>query len=145
LLEFARPVCAGLADSDGKTDVSVFRPGSSIWYIHGSGGSDSATNFGTTGDIPVPTYYDNNATTDIAVFRPSTGTWYVLGGVGWGGAGDIPVPGDYNGDGRIDTAVFQPSTGVWYVRNGATVRSGGSGDAPLPLPDAIRRFFFTPL
>ncbi|MDQ6839463.1 MAG: hypothetical protein M3137_14340, partial [Actinomycetota bacterium] len=33
-------------DGDGKTDVSVFRPGSSIWYIHGSGGSDSATNFG---------------------------------------------------------------------------------------------------
>lgn len=65
--------------------------------------------------------------------------------VAWGGAGDVPVPGDYNGNGSIDTAVFRPSTGVWYVRGGVTVGWGGAGDVALPLPDAIRRFFFTPL
>ncbi|MCA1656820.1 MAG: hypothetical protein LC713_03775 [Actinobacteria bacterium] len=55
------------------------------------------------------------------------------------------MPGDYDGNGKTDTAVLRPSTGVWYVRGGVTIGWGGSGDVPLPLPDAIRRFFFTPL
>ncbi len=121
-------------DGDGKTDVSVFRPGSSIWYIHGSGGVDTATNFGTSGDIPVPANYDNNATTDIAVFRPSTGTWIIQGSpaVNWGGAGDIPVPGDYDGNGTANVAVFRPSTGTWYIQGGASVVFGTNGDIPVP-------------
>ncbi len=121
-------------DGDGKTDVSVFRPATNIWYVHGSAGTDTATNFGTTGDIPVPADYDGNATTDIAVFRPSTSTWIVRNGISatFGTTGDIPVPGDYNGDGSAEFAVFRPSTGTWYVRGGITVDFGTSGDIPVP-------------
>ncbi len=130
----ARPKPPADFDGDGKTDVSVFRPSSSIWYVHGSAGTDTATNFGTTGDIAVPGNYDANATTDIAVFRPSTGTWIIQGSpaVNWGGSGDIPVPGDYDGNGTTDIAVFRPSTGVWYVQGSATVGFGASGDIPVP-------------
>ncbi len=121
-------------DGDGKTDVSVFRPSTSSWYVHGSAGADTATNFGTTGDIPVPGDYDGNGTTDIAVFRPSTGTWIVRGGLSanFGTPGDIPVPGDYDGNGTTDIAVFRPSTDTWFVRGGITVGFGTTGDIPVP-------------
>ncbi|MCA1684166.1 MAG: hypothetical protein LC708_03455, partial [Actinobacteria bacterium] len=121
-------------DGDGKTDVSVFRPSTSVWYVHGSSGADTTTNFGTSGDIPVPADYDGNATTDIAVFRPSTGTWYVRNGLStnFGGPGDIPVPGDYDGNGSANVAVFRPSTGTWYIQGGATVVFGANGDIPVP-------------
>ncbi len=134
-------------DGDGKTDEAVFRPSASVWYVHGSAGADTVANFGTSGDVPVPGDYDGNATTDIAVFRPSTGTWFVRGGttVNFGTSGDNPVPGDYDGNVTTDMAVFRPSTGKWLVRGGVTVGWGGSGDVALPLPDAIRRFFFPPL
>ncbi len=121
-------------DGDGRTDVSVFRPSTSIWYIHGSTGADTTTAFGTTSDIPVPADYDGNLTTDIAVFRPSTGTWIVRGGISanFGTSGDIPVPGDYDGNGTAEFAVFRPSTGTWYVRGGTTVVFGTTGDIPVP-------------
>jgi len=121
-------------DGDGKTDVSVFRPATSGWYVHESSGADTTTTFGTSGDIPVPADYDGNATTDIAVFRPSTGTWYVRGGLSttFGTVGDIPVPGDYDGNGSANVAVFRPSTGTWYIQGGATVGFGTTGDIPVP-------------
>ncbi len=119
---------------DGKTDVSVYRPSTSIWYVHGSQGGDTTTSFGTMGDVPVPGDYDGNAITDIAVFRQSTSTWYVRNGlsVAFGTTGDVPVPGDYDGNGTTDVAVFRPSTGTWYVRGGITVGFGASGDIPVP-------------
>ncbi len=55
--------------------------------------------------------------------------------------------GDYDGDGRADPAVFRPSTAAWYVRNSSNgsdliVTFGVSSDVPLPMPSAIRRFFY---
>jgi parallel beta-helix repeat protein len=115
---------------DGRTDVSVYRPGSGAWFVQGG----ATLLWGTTGDIPVPADYDGDATTDIAVFRPSTGQWFINGinSVFWGTSGDIPVPADYDGDGDDDLAVFRPSTGVWFVEGGLAVAWGTAGDIPVP-------------
>ncbi len=59
--------------------------------------------------------------------------------------GPYRLPADFNDDGMGDISVFRPSNGVWFVHGGPTVAFGTSGDVPLPLPDAIRRFFFPPL
>ena len=108
-------------DSDGLSDLSVFRP-SGTWYaFNSSDGSVNTAQFGLTGDIAAPGDYDADGKTDLAVFRPSTGVWYIAksgGGIAivqFGTNGDIPVPGDYDGDLKNDIAVWRPSTGVWYI------------------------------
>jgi hypothetical protein len=51
----------------------------------------------------------------------------------------------FDGEGTSDMAVYRPSTGTWFASDGTTVGWGVSGDIPLPLQDAIRRFFFVPI
>jgi putative transposon-encoded protein len=117
-------------DASGASDIAVFRPSNGTSYVQGG----ATTNFGTSGDLPVPGNYSGSTTTDTAVFRPSTGTWYVNGGatVNFGTSGDLPVPGDYDGNGITDRAVFRPSTGTWYVDGGTALNFGTSGDIPVP-------------
>ncbi|MEO5680069.1 MAG: VCBS repeat-containing protein [Acidimicrobiales bacterium] len=96
----AVPARKAVADFDGdhKTDLSVFRPSSSTWFVANSAGGDTARAFGTSGDVPVPGDYDGDGKSDIAVFRPSTGTWFVANSAGgdtaraFGTSGDVPVP-----------------------------------------------------
>jgi hypothetical protein len=120
-------------DGDGKTDYSVFRDSTGVWWTLLSANSSwSVIQFGLPGDIPAPADYDGGGKTDIAVFRPSDGNWYFwftetqsFGAVHFGASGDRPVPADYDGDGRVDAAVFRPSEGNWYFLrssdNGYTV------------------------
>jgi hypothetical protein len=130
-------------DGDGDTDIAVFRPSNGIWFVQGG----VTTAWGTNGDIPVPADYGGDGKTDIVVFRPSIGTWFFAGPGGgfaqpFGTAGDLPQPGDYDADGRNEIAVFRPSTGTWFLyQSGSSAAFGVSTDIPLPLPDAIRRFF----
>jgi hypothetical protein len=88
-------------DGDGKSDLTIFRPGSNTWYIFNPSSSLYRTQvFGEAGDIPVPGDYDGDGIHDISVFRQSNRTWYRLnssnGGfvtrVISGVAGNIPVP-----------------------------------------------------
>ena len=109
-------------DTDGKSDFSVFRPSTGVWYaLNSTNGGFQALAFGSNGDRIAPGDYDGDGKTDFAVWRPSTGVWYVQKSTGgylitqFGSTGDIPVPGDYDGDGKSDVAVFRPSTGVWYI------------------------------
>ncbi len=131
-------------DGDGRSDVSVFRPSSTVWYIRNSlNGSVTYANFGSSGDMPAPADFDGDGKTDMAIFRPSNGAWYWMnssngnvGGVIFGSQGDLPVAGDFDGDGKADQAVFRPSTGVWYVLNSSTgsfaaVQFGSDGDKPV--------------
>ena len=112
------------------TPIAVFRPSDGVWYINGVG----STQWGTSGDIPVPGDYNGDGITDIAVFRPADGVWYIngVGSTQWGTSGDIPVPGDYNGDGITDIAVFRPADGVWYINGVGSTQWGTSGDIPVP-------------
>ena len=131
-------------DGDRKTDLSVFRPDTGVWYVQKSNGSGYIiTQFGISTDIPTPGDYDGDGKTDLAVFRPSDGTWHMLTKAGFysarafGSNGDIPAPADFNGDGKTDLAVFRPSSGVWYIANSDSlgtytiVQFGLTGDLPV--------------
>ena len=106
-------------DGDGKSDLSVFRPGEGTWYIQQSTAGFISVPFGLVTDRLVPADYDGDGKTDIAVFRHANNTWYLLRStagftaVTFGVSSDVPVPGDYDGDGKADIAVFR--SGTWYV------------------------------
>jgi hypothetical protein len=79
----------------------IFRSqANALWYgpFNGAPGLFQL-NLGTTGDTPVPGYYDNNLSMDPAIYRKSTGLWFALksgGGVaqinGLGLPTDVPAP-----------------------------------------------------
>ena len=139
---------AGMADfdGDGKSDISVWRPGDGFWYtINSKDGSLQSHQWGAGyapyNDVPVAGDYDGDGKTDIAVWRPANGHWYIIrssdGGVDvvhWGVENDVPVPGDYDGDGKTDIAVWRPGDGYWYIissKDGSIIsRQWGAGYAP---------------
>jgi hypothetical protein len=138
-----RPAPADV-NGDGKSDVTVFRPSTGIWYLRNIvTGLFEFYQWGLDGDVPVTNDYDGDGKSDVAVYRPSTGIWYIrnssdgsLAFLQWGLTGDIPVTGDYDGDGKADSVVFRPSTGIWYVRDLVTNTAsfyqwGLAGDIPV--------------
>ncbi|MBX3243176.1 MAG: VCBS repeat-containing protein [Acidobacteria bacterium] len=111
-------------DGDGRADIGVFRPSSSIWYLNKSSEGFGGMNWGSPNDHIAPADYDGDGKTDIAVFRAESNRWYILKSstmtydvVYFGIGEDIPVQADYDGDGKADVAVWRPSTGVWYKLN----------------------------
>lgn len=129
-------------DGDGRSDISVFRPSSGVWYLDRSGSGFTAFQFGINGDKPVASDYDGDGKADAAVYR--AGVWYRLRSttntmdvVGFGLPADVPSPADFDGDGKTDVAVFRPSNGIWYLLasgNGAfsSTHFGLAGDVPVP-------------
>ncbi|HEX6125118.1 MAG TPA: FG-GAP-like repeat-containing protein [Pyrinomonadaceae bacterium] len=128
-------------DGDARSDISVFRPSSGVWYLSRSGAGFTAFQFGLPGDKPVAADYDGDGRSDPAVFRG--GVWYrfmsstnTTDAIGFGLPGDTPVPADLDGDNRADLVIFRPSEGVWYSlrSSGSTsvVRFGLAGDVPVP-------------
>lgn len=109
-------------DSDGLSDIAVYRPSNGVWYsLNSTDGNFQAVQFGISEDKIAPGDYDGDGKTDRAIWRPSTGVWYIQKSSGgftisqFGSTGDVPVPGDYDGDLKADLAVWRPSTGVWYI------------------------------
>ncbi len=130
-------------DGDGKSDLSVFRPATAVWWILNSGTAASwaSVSFGISTDVITPADYDGDRKTDVSIYRG--GTWYVFNSQtnsvrveNWGVASDKPIPGDFDGDGKADLAVFRASEGNWYINRSATatyqvVNFGLSTDKPL--------------
>jgi len=129
-------------DGDGKTDLSIFRPGpGEWWYNRSSNGGNTAFQFGAGTDTIAPADFTGDGKTDVAFFRPSTGQWFVLRSEDlsfyafpFGSNGDVPVPADYDADGKADAAVFRPSTLTWFIQKsgGGTdiIGFGAAGDVP---------------
>ncbi len=129
-------------DGDGRTDMSVFRPASGVWYLNRSTDGFKGLQFGVDGDRLAPADYDGDGKTDIAVYRPSDGRWYILNSATntvtypvFGAAEDLPAPGDHDGDGKADLNVFRPSQGTWYRQNSSNgsffgMQFGAMGDVP---------------
>ena len=128
-------------DGDGRSDISVFRPSDSTWWVMRSGTNTvSVRQFGASGDKITPGDYDGDGRTDFAVFRPSDRNWYIqrssdnlVSITNWGLSTDRPVPGDYDGDGRTDISVYRD--GTWWIiqsTGGISVQQFGlSTDIPV--------------
>src|SRR5688572_231051 len=57
-------------DSDGKSDITVYRPSEGRRYtVKSSTGDWTSTQWGAGDDIPVARDYDGDGKTDIAIYR----------------------------------------------------------------------------
>jgi len=129
-------------DGDGKTDVSIFRPGptpAQWWLLRSSDGGNNAFSFGLGSDTPKPGDFTGDGKTDLAFFRTSSSEWFVLRSEDstffsfpFGATGDIPAPGDFDGDGTSDAAVYRPSTGTWFINRSS---DGGVTITPFGIAE----------
>jgi len=136
-------------NSDGITEIGVFRPSTHLFYLDYNGNGvwngaviDKSYNFGITGDTPISGDWNLDGRTEIGVFRNSTHLFYLdYNGNGvWNGAtidksynfgitGDIPITGDWNNDRKTDIGVFRTSTHLFYLDyNGNGAWNGASID-----------------
>jgi hypothetical protein len=129
-------------DSDGKTDLAIFRKSDRTFWINRSSRGNLVVQIGGDGSIPVVADYDGDRTTDIAIWNPYDATWLwvssrtgVMQAFELGRYGDIPQPADIDGDGRADFALFRPADGTWsYYLSGegrfGYIQFGQYGDVP---------------
>lgn len=119
-------------DGDGKTDLAIYRPDASEWFVsHSSAGYPSPVGslyraFGRPNDQPLAADFDGDGRHDVVTYRPAesrfnvmySSTGYPDGGTvsyQWGSLGDLPVVGDYDGDGRAELAVYRPRSSQWLI------------------------------
>ncbi len=133
-------------DGDSKTDFSIYRPTTGVWWIVKSTdnsyysvqfGAVCTQSSGANGcDKVAPADYDGDGKTDAAVFRPDNGTWYILqSGSGnsfysqqFGLATDLPAPADYDGDGKADIGVWRDSNKTFYSNGSSNNQLAVSGE-----------------
>lgn len=135
----------GDVDGDGITDLVVYRPATTTFWVDQSRDGQLAVPLGAPGDQPTTGDFDGDGRADLAVITPGvgdrTGLWTIrysatgtLSTVEFGLAGDVAVPGDYDGDGFDDVAVYRPAaeanpeaddeepppSATWFVRRSST-------------------------
>lgn len=155
-----RPV-TGDWNSDGRTDIGVFRNGTfHLAVIKSIGGHTllqllDPLQFGQAGDLPVAGDWDGDGKVDVGVYRPSSGKFLLRQPVvllppfspqtmiltiqfNFGQTGDLPVTGDWDGDGDDTVGVYRGGDdGIYLVSNTLssnvdfTFNFGGPADLPL--------------
>lgn len=126
-------------DGDSRSDLSVFRPSDSVWYIDRSTQGYFETRFGLAADTPAPADYDGDGKTDIGIFRDGTWWWInssdqTVTAIRYGTSADKAIPADFSSDGRAELVIFR--NGEWYIRDLATGEEsvtifGLPGDRPV--------------
>jgi hypothetical protein len=120
-----KPVRADF-DGDGRTDVSIFRPSSGVWWLNRSTDGIGAVKWGLNGDLPFSADYSGDTKADFGIFRGKANhndvDFWILkspsfsyNAYSWGLPGDVPFSGDYNNDGQADIAVYRGSENAWYL------------------------------
>ena len=113
-------------DGDGKTDLSIWRPGDGNFWVYRSTDGPAALQWGTNGDTPLGADMNGDKETDIIINRPTSTEqyadfWilstlnYAYSTYAWGVPGDIPVMADFNGDGKDDMAIWRWSETKFYI------------------------------
>ncbi len=132
-------------DGDGRDDILVWDPGTGIWQVALSDGTQFVPSLGRgdyiwlelwaigSGWIPLIGDFNGDGKSDIAIWNPDNGEWRVAVSDGTrfvpdAGNGDgiwlYPwalgsswkiLAGDFNGDGYDDIAVVNPDQGEWQV------------------------------
>jgi hypothetical protein len=143
-------------DGDGKTDFSIFRPSTGIWWVVKSSDNTSySIAFGDGSDKVAPADYDGDGKADIGVWRDSNKTFYSSGSSsgqlsvvsGQSASGNnTPVSADYDGDGRADYAIRngnnwiiknstnnQTNTITWQNANDLSVQNDYDGDGKVDI------------
>ena len=127
-------------DGDGLGDLTVWRPGTGMWFTLTSSSAYSYSasqmhQWGSqaAGDVPMMGDLDGDHVADLVVWRGSTGVWYWLTSSSgystasqrqkqWGNKslGDVPMLADMDGDGKMDLVLWRASTGTWYWLNSSS-------------------------
>ncbi len=149
-LENAAPNRAAICDydGDGKTDYAIRRIVSSqfMWYIGLSGGGETVTAWGRSGNQVVCGDFDGDAKTDITVWQQgaasTAGFWILQSSTNtlrfeqFGQTGDnATVVDDFDGDGKTDVAVYRNGAAAgeqsyFYYRGSANNPNGNVSYIP---------------
>lgn len=148
-----RPI-ATRYDSDGRTDVTIFRDG--VWHSNTSAQGHCYMYLGDVGDKPLVAelngYYDDNEDFAVRGLRFGIPQWFIRSGprgcypannqqpspIMLSGelASDKPIVGDFSGDSRNEIGYYRD--GFWYSADyeNATpplsFQFGSAGDIPVP-------------